>query len=394
MSLAEDSAARLRDLEREDLLRRPPTLHTKLGRSVCIDGQTFLCFSSNDYLGLASPALDAETLLQSSAEASLGSGGSRLISGTQRAHRDFELKLAAFLDEEDGILFSTGYAANLGLLQGLAEAGDLIVSDQLNHASIIDGCRLSRARAAIFPHLDLGHLEALLEERKSAKTLDPSLGRTFIVIESVFSMDGDEAPLKEIQRLARRNGAYLIVDEAHSFGLYGEQGRGLSAELGVRPDLRILAFGKSLGGSGAMVVGDSATVNLLRHRARSYVFSTAPSPLLLALLDSNLDRLIAAEDARRRLFRMSAKLRERLRALGFRVLGERSPILPVIIGENRRALELDRALRERGFLVQAIRPPTVPAGSARLRIVVSAAHRIEDIDALADAFEELKEFAS
>ena len=386
MALSDESAARIQELVDNDLLRRPPVLDSPIGRHVLIDGRAYLAFSSNDYLALASDDRHGAILGDAAILASFGSGGSRLICGTQRAHRDLEEKIARHLGEEDAILFSTGYAANLGLLQGLAEAGDLIISDSLNHASIIDGCRLSRARTAIFPHLDLGALERILRERSEE--------RAFIVVESVFSMDGDEAPLGELRALADQYGAYLIVDEAHGFGVFGEAGRGLSDEAGVRPDLRVLAFGKSLGGSGAVIAGDASTIDLLRHRARSYVFSTSPSPLFISILASSLDRLIAADEARARLLKMSARLRQRIEGAGFRILGARSPIIPVIIGENDRALALDRALRERGFLVQAIRPPTVPKGSARLRIVVSAAHQPEDIEALGDAFEALSELSA
>lgn len=382
MSLADDSAARLELLERNDLRRRPPTLDSPIGRQVQIDGRLYLAFSSNDYLGLAHHTDDAGAPAFPKESASLGSGGSRLICGTQRAHRAFEEKLSNYLGVDDAILFSSGYAANLGLLQGLAEAGDLILSDELNHASIIDGCRLSRARTSVFPHLDLAKLESLLAERQEE--------RAFIVIESVFSMDGDEAPLAELRKLADRYNAYLIVDEAHSFGVFGRGGRGLAEEEGCLPDLRILAFGKSLGGSGAAVVGDASTIDLLRHRARSYVFSTAPSPLFVSSLSSSLDRLMAADAEREKLLQLSNKLRRRVADAGYQTSGTRAPIVPILIGENDRALAFDRALRERGFLVQAIRPPTVPKGSARLRIVVSAAHEAEDIDALADALQELR----
>lgn len=382
MSLADDSQKRLTDLEAGDLLRRPPTIEKPLGRYAQIDGRDYLAFSSNDYLGLTRLSEPLESILTAAEHSSFGSGGSRLICGTQRAHREFEARIAAHLNEEDAILFSSGYAANVGLLQGLAEAGDLILSDELNHASLIDGCRLSRARTQVFPHLDLERLEALLREREEK--------RAFIVVESVFSMDGDEAPLAAIRALADRCSAYLIVDEAHSFGVFGDAGRGLADEQKIRPDLRVLAFGKSLGGSGAVVVGDASTIDLLRHRARSYVFSTAPSPLFISLLSSSLERLIAADEERSRLLEMSATLRSRVAAAGYQVLGSRSPIIPIVLGENHRALAFDRELRARGFLVQAIRPPTVPNGSARLRVVVSASHQPEDIDALASAFDELK----
>ena len=382
MSLRDDAKARLAALEAAGLRRRPPVLDSPVGRYVEVDGRRLLCFSSNDYLGFASDAALLDAIRRDLEAHGIGAGASRLVCGTQRAHVELEQALAAHLGKPAGVLFSSGYAANVGLLQGLPERGDLIVSDELNHASLIDGCRLSRARVEIVPHLDLDAIARALGERAEA--------RAFLVVEAIYSMDGDDAPLRELARLAERHEAALVVDEAHSFGVYGPEGRGLCAQLGVEPEILIATFGKSFGLSGALVAGDPEVVELLRHRARSYVYSTAPSPVVALGLARSLEAVKAADDRRARLARHAERLRTGLVRLGYRVPEGRSAIVPVIVGENRRTLAVDAALRERGFLVQAIRPPTVPEGTARLRIVPTAAHEPEDVEALLTAFRELR----
>jgi 8-amino-7-oxononanoate synthase len=382
VALRDDARARLNALEEDGLLRRPPRLDSPVGRTVELGGRTLLCFSSNDYLGLAADPQLRDAFLHDVTTAALGSGASRLICGTQRPHLELEGALAEFLGRPAGALFSTGYAANVGLLQGLAERGDLIVSDALNHASLIDGSRLSRARIEVVPHLDLDAFERALRERTER--------RAFIVTEAIFSMDGDEAPLAALAELAQRYDASLIVDEAHSIGVRGPEGRGLCHALGITPELVIATFGKAFGAAGALVAGDDAVIELLRHRARSYVFSTAPSPLTIAGLGHALRAVRAADDRRTRLGENAARLRDGLISLGYRVPQGSSAIIPVLVGANEATLALDAALRERGFLVQAIRPPTVPTGTSRLRLVPTSSHEREDIDALLEAFDSLR----
>jgi 8-amino-7-oxononanoate synthase len=373
-------------LEADGLLRRPPRLDSPVGREVCVAGRWLRCFSSNDYLGLASDPALRDAVLREVSASPLGSGASRLICGTQAAHVEAEREVAELVGKPASALFSTGYAANLGLLQGLCEAGDLIVSDALNHASVIDGGRLSRARVEVVPHVDLHALERALGERQEA--------RAFVVTEAIFSMDGDAAPLAELAALARRYDAALVVDEAHSVGVMGPEGRGACRALGVEPDLVVVPLGKAFGASGAVVAGDEAVIDLLRHKARSYVFSTAPSPWLPVAIRHALAAVRAADDRRARLSEHATRLRAGLVELGYRVPLGASAIIPVWVGANQATVELDSALRERGFLVQAIRPPTVPVGTARLRVVPSAAHTAQDIGEVLEAFRELRPMAA
>lgn len=327
-------------------------------------GVPFVDASSNDYLGLAGWDVSRETGVQQS---ELGAGSSRLIHGTRPAHLALEAALAAWTQLPAALLFTSGYAANVGLLSALGRPGTLVVSDQLNHASIIDGCRLGRAEVVVTPHLDLLAIERALEAGQG-------LRQRWLVVESTYSMDGDGPDLLELRRLCDRHGCGLIVDEAHALGVFGANGGGRCAAAGVVPDALIGTLGKAIGSQGAFVAGSEVLRTLLWNDARSFVFSTAPSPRLAAESLLHVERVRSADHDRATLLSYSKDLRDALSRRGIRTaLTLGGPIVPVVVGGNERALAVVEELARAGILAQAIRPPTVPPGTARLRLTVTAA---------------------
>ena len=361
-SLENRIRSRLADLDAQGLIR---TLRAPEG----ID------LSSNDYLGLAAHPRIAERLADAVRRDGLGSTGSRLLRGHRESLTAVERRFAEFKGTERSLYFSSGYLANLAVLTTLSEAGDTVYSDARNHASLIDGARLSRARRVVFAHNDPEALATLLTEATGE-------GQSFVVTESLFSMDGDMAPLAEYASLCRMAGAALIVDEAHAVGIYGEDGSGLIQATGVGDDvfLSINTAGKALGVAGAFVAGPAWAVDYLIQRARSFVFSTAPPPALAAALESSLDIVSMEPERRDRLRSRSRHLRALLAAAGIEVPPGESQIVPVIVGDNRVATTIARDLQDRGFDVRAIRPPSVPAGTARLRISVNAGLSETDLE--------------
>ena len=320
---------------------------------------------SNDYLGLAEHPYLVERMRAALLQLPAGSGGSRLLRGHHQAFADVEERLAAFSGAQTALLFGSGYAANIGLLQSIVGPEDLLVSDERNHASLIDGIRLTKAKTAIYPHQDIDALSAALKAPRTGT------GRAIVMTESVFSMDGDLTPLVDIVSIAEEQGAVVIVDEAHATGLYGARGSGRVEELGLRG--RVLATmhtgGKALGSGGAWIAGSAALRDVLVNRARSFIFSTAPLPVLAAALDAALDLLEREPRRRSEVHRKSALLRRALSEAGVPAGGQ-SPIVPVIAGSNEAAMALQSGLFAAGFDVRAIRPPTVAPGSARLRVTV------------------------
>jgi 8-amino-7-oxononanoate synthase len=344
-----------------------------------------LDFASNDYLGLArDPALRADLLARLAAlpaEVPLAAPASRLLAGTLPAHLALEERLARFKGTEAALLFPSGYQANVGLLSALLGPQDRAISDAANHASLIDGLRLSGCARRVVPHLDAAAIERELARPHPG-------GRTFLVTESLFSMDGDVAPLDLYADLALRHGAALIVDEAHATGLYGAaRGSGLAERFGVerRAFALVSTLGKAIGVAGACVAGPRVLVEYLLNRCRAFLFTTAPPPLLLYAVEAALDRIAAEPERRRRPLELADRLRARLRAAGLDVRGAEGPIVPVVLGDNRRAVAVAQALAERGFDVRAARPPTVAEGTARLRISVHADRTEEEVDALGAA---------
>jgi len=344
--------AHFAELEREGLLRkrRPPQ---------GID------LSSNDYLGLAAHPLIKERMAAAVCTMGVGSTGSRLLRGERDCFTDIEQRFAEFKGTERSLYFSSGYLANLAVLTTFPEAGDTIFSDEWNHASLIDGARLSRAERVVFPHLRPGAVP----------------GGAFLVTESVFSMDGDLAPLPQYAKY-KKLGAALIVDEAHAVGLYGERGEGLVGGDGVF--VSVNPAGKALGVAGAFVAGPAWAIEYLEQRARQFIFSTAAPPAIAAALDASLDVIVAEPERRERVRFLARYLRERLTDAGIVVPGGDSPIIPVIIGENERAVAVAAVLQEAGFDVRAIRPPTVPAGTARLRVSVNVNLSEQVLDCFVD----------
>ena len=366
-ALGDRVRARLADLGSRGLLRR---LRPPAG----ID------LSSNDYLGLAVHPRVVRAFAAAAA-AGCGSTGSRLLRGHREAFAAVERRFAAFKRTERSLYFSSGYLANLAVLATLPEAGDVVYSDALNHASLIDGLRLSRARRVVAPHADPG----ALERRLAADTVE---GQRFVVIESVFSMDGDLAPLADYAAVCRRFGAALVVDEAHAVGIYGDDGSGLIRAAGVEDGvlLSINTAGKALGAAGAFVAGPAWVIDYLEQRARTFVFSTAPPPAVAAAIDAALDVVAGEPERRTRLAARAGFLRARLAAEGFeQAAAGTSQIVPIVIGDNAAAVGLAQALQRRGFDVRAIRPPTVPPGTARLRVAVNAGLSEEQLGRFAAA---------
>ena len=343
-------------------------------------------FTSNDYLGLSASPGFKEKIRRNIDRDTLSAPASRLLRGTHPRHLALEKKLAEFKGTEAALIFATGYQANLGLLTALLEPGDRILSDELNHASIIDGIRLSGAQKHIYRHLDSEGLEAELARPHPG-------GKTLIVTESYFSMEGDIAPLEHYASLAAKYSASLLVDDAHATGIFGQhRGSGLTEEMGIEGecDAIVSTFGKALGGFGAFVAGSRVLVDWLINRSRPFIFTTATPPLQLAMMEAGLE-LCAEPAPRARVHALAGRLRDSLAAGGINCSSSSGPIVPIVVGGNEAALEAARALQERGFDVRAVRPPTVAPGSSRLRISVHANHSEADIDRLAAAALEVLE---
>jgi 8-amino-7-oxononanoate synthase len=329
--------------------------------------------SSNDYLGLANDPRIKAALVEAVEREGVGSTGSRLLRGERDRFSALEDRFARFKGTERSLYFSSGYLANLAVMTTFAEAGDVIVSDERNHASVIDGIRLSPARREIVAHNDVAAVRRAIEAGSASAEATAAKGERFVVVESLFSMDGDEAPLGEYAEICEAAGAHLIVDEAHAVGVYGARGSGLIEEHGVGEQvfLSVNTAGKALGVAGAFVAGPAWAIEYLIQRARPFIFSTAPPPALAAALDTSLD--IVEEEPQRRavLLDRAEKLRVRLLTAGVPVAPGTSPIVPVVIGDNDAAVAVAQAMQADGFDVRAIRPPTVPPGTARLRISVN-----------------------
>jgi 8-amino-7-oxononanoate synthase len=379
VSLSDHLATRLRERERLGLLRRLRAL-ADVGPVVREGTRSYLNFSSNDYLGFASdPALRTGR----SDAIALGASASRLIVGHLEEHDRTEAALAAFVHRPSALLFSSGYAANVGAIPALVGPGDLVLSDAWNHASLIDGCRLSRARVEVYPHADAQALDELLRAHRG------HVRHALVVTDAIFSMDGDHAPLRELAEVARRHEAWLYVDEAHSVGICGPSGAGLCAALGVEPDVLLGTLGKAFGVAGAFVAGAPELRDWLVNVARSFVFSTGYPVALLPVIRAAVEAVTTADARRAELARHAGRLREALRELGFEVPGE-AAIVPVVLGSNERALSVAAGLRDRGILGLAIRPPTVPPGTARLRLTPMATHTAPQVEGVIDALRSLR----
>ena len=343
-----------------------------------------VAFCSNDYLGLAAEPTLASAAAGAAARWGVGAGASHLVSGHYAAHEALEARLAAFVGMDDALCFSTGYMANIGVMPALVGRGDAIFADKVNHASLVDGALLSRAELIRYPHCDLAALEARLAASEAPRKL--------IVTDSVFSMDGDLAPLPELLALAEAHRAWLLVDDAHGFGVLGPQGRGSLAHFGLGSPRLILmgTLGKAAGVAGAFVAGSRDVIEWLINTSRSYIFTTGAPPLLAETLLTAVDLIEHGDTRRAHLAALIARFKAGLRLSRWQLLASDTPIQPVVIGDNHETLAVSRALDAEGLWVPAIRPPTVPKGAARLRITLSAAHSVEQVDRLVAALNRLE----
>ena len=372
------------------LWRRCVARDSPPGARVTIEGREYLHLCSNNYLDLAHHPEAIEAARRAAVEWGVGAGASPLVTGATREAREFEVELAEFKRAEAALIFSSGYMANLGALTSLAGRGDWLICDRLNHASLIDAARLSRAEIHAYPHNDAG---AVAESLARA----PASARKLIVTDGVFSMDGDLAPLADLQRLALEFDAWLVVDDAHGTGVVGPEGRGACASAGLTPErlIQIVTFSKALGSQGGAVVGPRAVVDLLVNRARALIFETALAPPSLAAARAAL-RVIIADAARRDRLKANVDfMRRGLSDIGFELpAGHATPIFPIVIGENDAAMRASEALKGKGYWVTAIRPPSVPAGTARLRATVMSSHEPADLQSFLDALASVAPHAS
>ncbi|UUO06071.1 8-amino-7-oxononanoate synthase [Blastopirellula sp. J2-11] len=374
----------LQTLDQLQLRRRLRTHAGPQTAEIAVDGQPLINFGGNDYLGLAADPRIAAAATAAIQTEGWGSGASPLVTGHGQSHAALEAAVAKLEGTEAALLFSSGFAANVGAITALAGKGDVIFSDAKNHASIIDGVRLSGARPQIYQHLDVDHLEKLIAQAAPFR-------RRLIVTDSLFSMDGDFAPLKELTELAAQYDAMLLVDEAHATGVFGEQGRGVCEQLGVEDqvDVRVGTFSKALGGHGGFVVGSRSLIDWLLNRARSYIFSTAAPMAAAAAMIAALQIVHDEPQRRQLLLERATKLRSDLRAQGWQVGGE-SQIIPIRLGEPEPTMQASLRLREQGLFVPGIRPPSVPSGESLLRISLSFAHTVEHLDRLVGALDQLR----
>jgi len=382
----DDIPTTLSRLEKRRLYRRRRVVDSPLSRVVTIEGRELLNFCSNDYLGLAAEPRVAAAFKAGVDRWGVGSGASHLVCGHTAAHHELEEALADFTGRERALLFSTGYGANLGAINALVGSRDHVVEDRLNHASLLDGGWLSGARFHWYAHADAQDLESQLQG------LGAGAARALVVSDGTFSMDGDRCPVAELATLARRHDAWLMIDDAHGIGVHGEGGRGLvdPAQFDTS-DVPVLmaTLGKAFGTFGAFIAGDATLIEYLVQRARNYIYTTAiPAAVAVATLASL--EIVRTEDWRReRLGELITRFRAGATQLGLDLLPSESPIQPVIVGDSARALDFSAALESQGLLVTAIRPPTVPSGTARLRVTLTAAHEDGDVDRLLAALDEV-----
>ncbi len=354
------------------------------GRWVEVTGGKCLLLASNDYLGLSTHPRLARAAAEASLGCGTGSGASRLISGTLQCHVDLEDSIAQFKETESALFFATGYMANLGVVATLAGPGDVIVSDELNHASLIDACRLSKAEVKIYPHGEVAEAARLLAGA-------PAGAMKLLLTDGVFSMDGDLAPLPGLREAARENQALLVIDDAHATGVWGPRGRGSLDHFGLEPTPEVVmigTFSKALGGLGGFMAGAREVTRSLVNGARSFIYTTAPPPAQAAAALAALELVDQLPQLREKLHELSALLRELLQEQGFKLLSPAGPIIPILVGPANKAVALGEGLLRRGVFAPAIRPPTVPEGTSRLRLAVSAAHEEEDMHLAAGALAE------
>lgn len=373
----------LSEIKKNGLYRILRIVESAQSSRIVIDGKEVLLLSSNNYLGLANHPRLKEAAKEAIDRYGAGSGASRLISGNNILYKELEERIAAFKNTAAALVFNSGYMANISILPTVAGEGDLILSDELNHASIIDGCRLSKAEKIIYRHKDTRHIEEVLSKNKDRRSL--------IVTEGVFSMDGDIAPIPEIIDIAKRYSAMVMLDDAHATGVLGRNGIGTGGHFGIKEgiDIHMGTLGKALGTFGAYVAGSKSLIEFLINRARGFIFTTALPPSVLASAIAAIQILEEEPHLIKNLWINRNYLADGLKNLGFNIMGSETPIIPIFIGSIEKALKMAERLFEEGIYIPAIRPPTVPEDSCRLRLTVMATHTKEELDIALKAFEKI-----
>jgi 8-amino-7-oxononanoate synthase len=373
-------------LEQQHLLRKLRIIESYHGPWIVVEGKKVLLMCSNDYLGLANHPALCEAACEAMKFYGFGSGASRLVSGSSAVHHELEFRLARFKNTDAALVFNSGYAANTGIIPAVTDAGDVILSDCMNHASIVDGCRLSKAETHVYPHCDVNHIEDILKNAKNAK-------RKLIVTDGVFSMDGDIAPLPDIVLLSEKHGAMLMVDDAHATGVLGRTGRGTVEHFGLegRVQIQMGTLGKALGSFGAYAAGDKDIIEFVMNRSRSFIYSTALPPSVCAASIAALNVVEQEPDLRQKLWDNQNRLISGLKTLGISVGNSETPIIPIMIGGSAKALATAEKLFDSGIYAASIRPPTVPEGTARIRMTLMATHSHDDIDMALDIIKKLKQ---
>lgn len=390
MSLRRQLADQLQELQRQNLRRRRLSLETAQSVKVRVDGQVLSNFCSNDYLGLANHPRVIQAAKNALDQWGAGSGASHLVCGHTALTDELEQGFAQFVGAERALLFSTGYMANLGVVSSFTDRNDQILEDKLNHASLIDAARLSRATLSRWNHTNLEHLDGLLQRSRGN-------GQLLFASDTVFSMDGDLAPLPELVKRAEQEDAILYLDDAHGIGVLGQSGRGSLSHFGLQPGGNLLlmaTLSKALGNFGALVAGDELLIETLIQKARPYIYTTALPPSVVAGALEAMDLLRSESWRQDKLIELIDYFRKSADSRNLQLMPSSTAIQPLVVGDNHLAMTLSDKLREAGFLVTAIRPPTVPVGTARLRITLSAEHEFTDLDALLDCLESLVREAS
>ena len=376
----------LRKIKESGLYRELNIVEGAQGTHLKIKGKACLSFCSNNYLGLANNPLVIKAVKDAVEKYGWGTGASRLVSGNMRMHEALEGEISRFKEKEASIVFPTGYMANIGTISSLVSKGDLIICDKLNHASIIDGCRLSGAEFRVYPHCEMEKLENIL--KKSTK-----YSRKLIVTDTVFSMDGDIAPLPDIVRIAHKYKAMVMVDEAHGTGVFGKKGRGVVEhfKLSKKVDIVMGTLSKAVGSLGGYVSGDTDLINYLRNKARPFMYTTALPPAVCAASIAGIKLIRKDPSLRESLWCNVRFLKEKLESLSLKVIPSESPIIPILIGDAKKAVDVSKFLYKKGILIPAIRPPTVPARSSRLRMTVMSTHTKKDLERLLEVLSDVQD---
>jgi len=374
----------LSKIKKSGLYRELKVVGNAQDTRIDIEGKTYLSFCSNNYLGLASHPSVIEAVKNAVDEYGWGACASRLVSGNMTLHEALEKEISRFKRKDAAIVFPTGYMANLGVISSLVSGGDLVVSDKLNHASIIDGCKLSGAVFRVYAHCNMEKLENIL--KKSSK-----YNRKLIVTDSVFSMDGDLAPLPDIVRIAKKYNAMVMVDEAHGTGVFGENGRGVVEHFNLDKEVDVVmgTLSKAIGSLGGYVCGDDDLISYLRNKARPFMYTTALPPAVCAASIASINLIQEDPSLREALWNNVRCIKERLESLGIDMISSQSQIIPLLIGDTQKAVDISKLLYERGILIPAIRPPTVPANSSRLRMTVMSSHTQADLESLFNSLREV-----